>query len=78
MIFFETQLLLVRHFEPCDIEPLFALYRDPNVRRFFPEGKLTYEETREEVEWYLHGYPQHPELGSFHLYANNRPQRDEL
>jgi hypothetical protein len=27
---------------------LFALYSDPEVRRYFPEGTLTCEETKEE------------------------------
>ena len=78
MIILETQRLLLRHFEPGDLDPLFALYRDPDMRRYFPEGVLTYEKTQEELQWYLHGHPQHPELGPFHLYAKNRPQRDEL
>jgi ribosomal-protein-alanine N-acetyltransferase len=24
---------------------------------------LTYEETKDELEWFLHGHPEHPELG---------------
>ena len=59
----ETERLLLRHFIPDDLESLFALYRDPEVRRFFPEGTLTIEETREELEWHQNGHPQHPELG---------------
>jgi ribosomal-protein-alanine N-acetyltransferase len=59
----ETARLLLRHLEPGDLEPLYALYSDPQVRRYFPEGTLTYEETREELEWFLNGHPRHPELG---------------
>ena len=59
----ETERLAMRHFDPDDIESLFDLYRDPEVRRFFPEGTLSYAETRAELEWYLHGHPDHPELG---------------
>ena len=33
-----------------DLDRLATLYRDPDVRRYFPEGILTYEETREELE----------------------------
>jgi RimJ/RimL family protein N-acetyltransferase len=29
----------------------------------FPEGTLTRDETREELEWFLDGHPEHPELG---------------
>jgi ribosomal-protein-alanine N-acetyltransferase len=48
---------------PEDLDDLFALYRDPEIRRYFPEGTLTYEETQEELEWFLNGHPEHPELG---------------
>jgi len=63
MIILETDRLLLRHFEPGDLDALFALYRDPEVRRYFPEGTLTFEETREEMDWYRNGHPEHPELG---------------
>jgi RimJ/RimL family protein N-acetyltransferase len=33
------------------------------VRRYFPEGTLTLEETRAEMEWHQNGHPQHPKLG---------------
>ena len=46
-----------------DLDALFALYRDPEVRKYFPEGTLTLEETKEELEWFLNGHPSHPELG---------------
>jgi RimJ/RimL family protein N-acetyltransferase len=59
----ETERLLLRHFQPDDLDDLFALYRDPEMRLYFPEGVLTYEETKEELEWFLNGHPRHPELG---------------
>ena len=46
-----------------DLDALFALYRDRETRQYFPEGTLTYEETGEELEWFLNGHPTHPELG---------------
>ena len=46
-----------------DLDALFALYSDPEIRRYFPEGTLTHEETKEELEWFLNGHPDHPELG---------------
>lgn len=61
--FIETPRLLLRRLLPGDLEALYALYRNPEVRRYFPEGTLTYEETREELEWFLNGHPRHPELG---------------
>ena len=59
----QTQRLIFRHLEPDDLNDLFALYKDPQVRRFFPEGTLTYQETKEELDWFLNGHPQQPELG---------------
>ena len=49
----ETKHLLIRHFEPGDLDALFALYSDAEIRRYIPEGMLTVEETREELEYYL-------------------------
>ncbi|MGC4043773.1 MAG: GNAT family N-acetyltransferase [Armatimonas sp.] len=63
MIVLETERLILRRFEPADLEPLYVLYRDPEMRQFYPEGVLTLEETRAELEWFLHGHPKHPELG---------------
>ena len=62
-IILETERLILRRLIPSDLDELFALYRDPEIRRYFPEGTLTLEETREELEWFLDGHPRHPELG---------------
>ncbi|PKN92684.1 MAG: GNAT family N-acetyltransferase [Chloroflexi bacterium HGW-Chloroflexi-6] len=59
----ETERLLLRRLVPEDLDALYTLYSDPIVRRYFPEGTLTLEETREELEWFLNGHPRHPELG---------------
>lgn len=63
MIILETNRLILRHLLPEDLDALFTLYSDPEVREYFPEGTLTYEETKEELEWFLNGHPEHPELG---------------
>ena len=63
MIVLQTPRLTLRHLEPSDLQPLFELYRDPEVRRYYPDGTRTLDETREELEWFLHGHPRHPELG---------------
>jgi RimJ/RimL family protein N-acetyltransferase len=60
---FETKRLLLRRLVLDDLDQLFALYRDPEIRRYFPEGVLNYEDTKEELEWFLNGHPKHPELG---------------
>ena len=49
--------------EMSDLDALYALYSDPEMRQYFPDGTLTYEETKEELEWFLNGHPKHPELG---------------
>ena len=59
----ETNRLILRHLVPEDTGALFKLYSDPEIRRYFPEGTLTYEETQEELEWFLNGHPEHHELG---------------
>jgi len=59
----ETDRLLFRHLEMGDLDELYILYDDPDIRRYFPEGILSYKETEEEIEWFLKGHPEHPELG---------------
>ena len=63
MLILATERMLFRHFEADDLEALHALYRDPEIRKYFPDGVLTLEETREELEWFQHGHPMRPELG---------------
>ena len=63
MLILETERLLLRRLLPEDLDALYALYRDPEIRRYFPDGILTYEETKEELEWFLNGHPRRPELG---------------
>jgi RimJ/RimL family protein N-acetyltransferase len=59
----ETERLVLRHLQTADLESLYALYRDPEIRRYFPDGTRTLEETKEELEVFLHGHPKRPELG---------------
>ena len=63
MIILETNRLILRHLLLDDLDDLFALYRDPEMRRFYPEGVLTLAKTQEELAWFLEGHPAHPELG---------------
>lgn len=60
---FETARLKFRYLEPSDLEDLFRLYSDPVIRRYFPDGVRTEDETREELEYFLHGHPKDPRLG---------------
>ncbi len=52
----ETERLILRKLTIEDLDALAALYRDPEVRQYFPERTLTYEETREELEWIIDVY----------------------
>jgi RimJ/RimL family protein N-acetyltransferase len=63
MLVLETQRLVLRHFEMSDLDALYALYSDPQMRAHFPGGTLSLEETREELEWFLNGHPERPVLG---------------
>lgn len=62
-IILETQRLTLRHLILDDLDELFTLYSDPEIRKYFPEGVLNREETQEELEWHMHGHPKYPELG---------------
>ena len=52
----ETPRLRLRPLTLDDLDALYKLYRDPAVRRYFPEGTLTYAETREELAWFIDVY----------------------
>jgi ribosomal-protein-alanine N-acetyltransferase len=52
----ETQRLMLRPLTLDDVEGLSEMYRDPDVRRYFPEGTLSLEETRDEVAWVIDVY----------------------
>jgi RimJ/RimL family protein N-acetyltransferase len=59
----ETERLVLRRFVLEDLDDLFALYQDKEIRRHFPEGILSYAQTKEELEWFMNGHPRFPELG---------------
>jgi ribosomal-protein-alanine N-acetyltransferase len=52
----ETERLILRRLTLDDLDALAHIYRDPEVRRYFPEGTLTHEETKEELEWIIDVY----------------------
>ena len=63
MVILETKRLTLRRLEMGDLDALYRLYADPQIRAHFPDGTRTFAETKEELEWFLHGYPNRPELG---------------
>lgn len=63
MVILETKRLTLRLLEMGDLDALYRLYSDPQVRAYFPERTRSLAETREELEWFLHGHPERPELG---------------
>ena len=58
-----------------DLDALAVIYRDPDVRRYFPEGTLTHEQTKEELEWIINVY--YGEYG-FGLWATLHKETDEF
>lgn len=52
----ETSRLLLRQLSMDDLDALSVIYSDPAVRSYFPEGTLTVEETRAELEWIINVY----------------------
>jgi RimJ/RimL family protein N-acetyltransferase len=63
MVILETKRLTLRHLETGDLDALYRLYRDPQIRAHFPDGTRTLSETKEELEWFIHGHHARPELG---------------
>jgi RimJ/RimL family protein N-acetyltransferase len=63
MVILETDRLILRHLKTDDLDALYRLYSDPQIRAHFPDGTRTFAETREELEWFLRGHPDRPELG---------------
>ena len=63
MVILETNRLVLRHLELSDLDALYRLYRDPQIRAYFHDGTRTLDETKEELEWFLEGNHTPPELG---------------
>lgn len=59
----ETERLWLRRQVLEDLDALWELYRDPEVTRYIPDAPKTYDEAREELEWFQYGHPKYPELG---------------
>lgn len=47
----ETRRLVLRHFQPQDLEDLHAYLSDPQVVAFEPYEPMTLDETRENLNW---------------------------
>jgi ribosomal-protein-alanine N-acetyltransferase len=63
MVVLNTERLVLRHLDSGDLDSLYALYRDPEIRHYYPDGTRTLNETKEELDWFLHGHPRNPRLG---------------
>ena len=59
----ETPRIFLRRQTPEDLDDLWALYCDPEVTKYIPDAPKTRVEAAEELDWFLNGHPQHPELG---------------
>ncbi|MEJ2597514.1 MAG: GNAT family N-acetyltransferase [Anaerolineales bacterium] len=65
----------MRHQQLSDLDSLYALYCDLDVRKYIPDAPRTYEEAREELEWHMNGHPKRPELG---LWATIHKETDKF
>jgi RimJ/RimL family protein N-acetyltransferase len=74
-IILETNRLLLRRFVINDLDVLFMFYSDPEVIKYIPDAPRTYDETKEELEWFLNGHPKFPELG---LWATIYKEKDQF
>jgi RimJ/RimL family protein N-acetyltransferase len=64
MAILETERLVMRPLRAGDLDALCALYADPLVRRHFPDGTRTREQTKDELDWFVGGGdPDRPGLG---------------
>ena len=71
----ETERLALRLLTLDDLDALAAIYRDKDVRKYFPEGILTREQTKEELEWIINVYyGQH----GFGLWATTHKETNEF
>jgi ribosomal-protein-alanine N-acetyltransferase len=52
----ETERLILRLLTMEDLDGLAALYGDPEIRRYFPDGTRTHDQTRDELEWIIEVY----------------------
>ena len=59
----ETRRLIFRHQTLSDLDDLFALYCDSDIVKYIPDAPWNYDDTRAELEWFMNGHPNRPELG---------------
>jgi RimJ/RimL family protein N-acetyltransferase len=52
----ETERIALRRLTMDDLDALASIYSDADVRNYFPEGTLTHEQTKEELEWIIKIY----------------------
>jgi len=62
-VILETDRLILRRLRADDLDDLARIYADPDVRRHFPEGTLTRDETWDELQWFLAPDPARPRIG---------------
>jgi ribosomal-protein-alanine N-acetyltransferase len=59
----KTSRLVLRKFRPGDLDELCSLYADRDVRRYFPGGTLSRQQTQDELGWHLRENLADPEIG---------------
>lgn len=59
----ETKRLTLRCLTIDDLDALFALYSDADVKKYVYSEAMTVEETRDELEWAIKVYSEQPGFG---------------
>ena len=63
MYLLDTNRLIFRPLALDDLDELHTLYGNPNVTRYVYEDAMTYEATRDELEWMIDVYTSQPGFG---------------
>ena len=67
--------MVLRLLTMADLDDLAVLYGDPEIRRYFPDGTRTYEQTRAELEWIIDVYYARYGYGPCGRRCSRRPGR---
>ena len=59
----ETKRILLRQLTLGDLDNLYTLYSNENVKKFVYTESMNYEETKEELDWIIDVYTSQPGYG---------------
>ena len=59
----ETKRLIFRQLTLADLDSLYTLYNNPKVKKHVYDEDMSYEATKEKLEWLIHVYASEPGFG---------------